>query len=60
VFEFHGKSDFRPEQVLVSVCWKRELVRARNLGFTAKVIFDQNKFWFPKEVKTNLKVKIVI
>ena len=29
--------------------WKRELVRAKSLNFTANHAFDQNKFWFPRE-----------
>jgi len=52
--KLHSISNFRPEQVLVSMCWKRELVRAKSLNFTADAISDQNKFRFPCAGSVNL------
>jgi hypothetical protein len=47
-FKLHYILSSRPEQVPVSVCWKRELVRAKGLNFTADAISDRNKFRFPR------------
>jgi len=37
--------------------WKRELVRAKSLNFTANHAFDQNKFWFSREEARTCRAK---